>query len=270
VGLPCGSTGVDDDGNPCRAGLRLPRAWEHSLSAEHEVGLGARPFVELVYRRPSHLPNVTETNRIWSPQGDVVVGYRNGRQEIVNNYASDGDGDRYIDLTVGVRKETGALRLLTAYTYSRHRLLVTDSIGNYAYASLDDDRPHALRALLSYAFGDHGSLGLIYRHDSGAPLTRFYRNRAGTNESYRAATGANPGTNLNDPIDDRPSRLPDVNRLNLQLRLRTKGLIGLDFHLHLDFMNVLADRVPAGADEIEFYPRRRPGRWARVGLEYRY
>jgi hypothetical protein len=270
VGLPCGATGVDDNGNPCLEGLRLPRAWEHAMSAEHDVGLGARPFLELVYRRPTHLPRITETNRVWNAQGEVVTGYRSGRQEVVNDYTSAAGGNRYLDLTVGVRKETGALRLLTAYTYSHHQPQVIASINDYAFGSPDDDRPHAFRALVSYALGNHASLGFIYRYDSGAPFSRFYRNNAGANENYRAGIGVNPGTNLNDPTDDRPTRLPPVKRVNLQLRLRTKGLVGLDFHLHVDVMNVLADGMPAGADELEFYPRRRPGRWARVGLEYRY
>src|SRR4030095_2608742 len=37
VGLPCGPTGFDQQGNDCRTKLRLPQTWEATVGGEREV-----------------------------------------------------------------------------------------------------------------------------------------------------------------------------------------------------------------------------------------
>ena len=55
------------------------------------------------------------------------------------------------------------------------------------------------------------SAGLRYRYYSGRPYNRLYRNDVtGAFDLYRARVGENPGTNINDPDDDRSLRLPDL------------------------------------------------------------
>jgi hypothetical protein len=269
VGLPCGADGVAPDGAPCGEQLRLARAWEHAISVEHEVGWNVRPFVELVYRRLVDLPQVTETNRLWNLAGEAVTGYRNGRQEEVRNYSTTGAAERYLDLTVGVRKEVGALRALASYTYSRHRDIIEIDDGAYT-GSTADERPHSFRALLTHDFWGYGSLGVTATVESGAPIKRLFRNAGGYD--YRAPDGANPGTNLVDPPDDRLTRLDAITRLDLQLRVRTKRLVGLDFHLYADFMNIFDLRAGELEQPTSFIPVRgeTEGRWVRVGLGYRY
>ena len=54
------------------------------------------------------------------------------------------------------------------------------------------------------------------------------------------------GINLNDPSDDRALVLPDVQRLNMQLRFDLKQLTGLNLETYVDFLNVLSLRTPTG------------------------
>jgi hypothetical protein len=271
VGLPCGPDNVTAAGTPCGQALQLPRAWEHSLGAEHEVGRGVRPFVELVYRRSTNLPTVAETNRIWTATGEVVSGFRNGRAEHVMDYSTTATADRYLDVTLGVRKDAGALRLLGAYTFNRHRYLGEFLGADPTFESVEDERPHSFRALVSYDFWGYGSVGTTATVESGAPISRIFGTGPSSFRDPREA-GINPGTNLNDPTDDRPSRRPAVTRLNLQLRVHTKRLVGLDFHLYADVINLLDDHESAIEDPTSFIPLRAAsqGRWTRIGLEYRY
>ncbi|HXU79992.1 MAG TPA: hypothetical protein VN914_01255, partial [Polyangia bacterium] len=272
VGLPCGPDGVGADGAPCRTGLRAPRAWEHSLGAEQALGRGFRLAVDGVYRRPANLAETVETNRIWNSTGNTGNGFRNGRAQTVFDYANSDPGQRYLDLTVAVKKPDGAFQMLAAYTYSHYRGIAESpgpwggAVGARGYY-LDDVRPHSLRMLGSYDIAGYASVAAIYRHDSGRPL-RWYR--AVPQASFENTRGVNPGTTVNDPGDDGPTRLPDEDRLNLQVRLRGQRLVGVDVDLYADVINALEERR-AFVPETSFAPAAvREGRWFRLGLEYRH
>ena len=59
----------------------------------------------------------------------------------------------------------------------------------------------------------------------GLALQPAFRNdETGKYEDYRARVGVNPGTNINDPGDDRALRLPDIQQLNVQLRANLQPL----------------------------------------------
>src|SRR5207249_6802992 len=120
-GLPCGPTNVGPDGAPCSEPLRPTRAWEHTASVERDLGRAVRVGVDVVYRRPTALPVVKETNRLWNVSGADVIGYRNGRAETIVDYSSGGDTyQRYRAVTASARKQVGAFRFLLAYTRSQH------------------------------------------------------------------------------------------------------------------------------------------------------
>jgi hypothetical protein len=273
VGLPCGPDGLNSEGAPCRQPPRLPRAWEHTVGIEQALGRGFRLDLDVLYRRAGQLSAMEETNRIWNPSGENVLGYRNGRAQQIMDYSAVPTASlRYLDATVAVKKAAGAFRLLAAYTYSPDggtSQLQSSAPGRYFF-STGAERPHSLRAMLSYDLND-AALGLIYTLDSGAPLTRLFRNSVNSdNPNVRAPVGTNPGSNLNDPADDRPTRLPVVKRTNLQGRLRGRRLIGLDLDLYVDIINLFDRRQfaidPATLSVIG------PGekRWTRLGLEYHY
>jgi hypothetical protein len=280
VGLPCGAENVAADGTPCNGSVRLPRAWEHSAGAQHELGLGVRAGVDLVYRRFTALPDVIETNRLWNASGTTGSGYRNGRSQLVFDYSSNESAiDRYLGVTASLTKQAGAFKFLLAYTLSQHKgtTFVADTGLPYPYTSeggfAADDRTHAIRALASYDLFGFASLGMTFTHDSGAPLLRSFRNTStGRYEDYRAGVGVDPGTNINDPTGYRPpTRGPARSRLNLQARLRTKRLIGLDFDVYADVIDFFDEHERPPEDTATFIAARQSdGRWVRLGLEYRY
>ena len=91
------------------------------------------------------------------------------------------------------------------------------------------------------------SSGLFYNYFSGSPYSRkFFNNETGKFEDYRAHTGVNPGTNINDPSDDRGLRLPDRNELGAQFRVSLLPLIGQKLDFYADVLNILAVRTATG------------------------
>jgi hypothetical protein len=283
VGLPCGPTNLAADGAPCGQPLRLARAWELSMGLERALVLGTSFRLDVVYRRSADLPVIRETNQVWNGAGNVVTGYQTGRAEIVRDYSSDPDGRRrYLGVTAAIQKQTGPLRLLLAHTWSRHReqYALTAAGAGFGSGSVSaeipaaDDRTHSTRFLASYDILGYAAVGTIFAFDTGLPYQRFFVNDTlAAYTDYRARLGINPGTNLNDPADDRPTRYPDVMHLDLQLRGRARRLVGIDADLYIDVLNVLGSKTVTslGAPGTSFVAGPPPpARWWRVGLAYRY
>jgi hypothetical protein len=115
-----------------------------------------------------------------------------------------------------------------------------------------------------------------YDYVSGRPYDRLYRNDVtGGFEDYRAARGMSPGGSINDPGDDRPTRLPDVQSLNVSLRINWLPLIGQRLETYADVLNVLALRTTTGVSENDGpawgSPTSRTGPMAvRLGVNFRY
>jgi hypothetical protein len=279
AGLPCSPTNVGIDGAPCNQPLRMSRSWEHTAGLEQNLGRGVRLAVDLVYRRAHRLPETAETNRVWNSIGLDTSGYRNGRAQTIVDYSTRADGySRYLDLTVALRRDLGALRLLAAYVYSADRsnvvtgALPTDLQGGTTLVLTGAERPHSFRALVSYDLAGYAALGLVLTRDSGAPYSRVYASDSVVRgfEDYRAVNGQNPGTNLNDPGDDRPIRTPAVTRANLQLRLRGKRVLGADLDLYADLIDVIHDSKVTFDDSPDFVNVSGRAVWTRLGLEYHY
>jgi hypothetical protein len=84
-----------------------------------------------------------------------------------------------------------------------------------------------------------------------------------------------PGTNINDPTDDRALRLPDIQRLNLRLAANMKPLINQNLEFSLDFLNVLNLRTTTAVitDNGPNFGVPRTllnGTLLRLGVRYRY
>jgi hypothetical protein len=87
--------------------------------------------------------------------------------------------------------------------------------------------------------------------------------------------GINPGSNLNDPGDDRPLRLPDIQQFNLQIRTNLKPLTGYNFEGFVDVINLLALRTHTSVTEEDGPSWGRPGSRMgpfrfRFGFRFRY
>ncbi len=289
-GLACGPTGFDAQGLPCREALKIPRTIEYTAGAEREIVDGVALGLDLFYRTFRHLYETQETNRVWSSTGAGLVptgGYRNGRRETISDLGTPAAARRlYRGATLGLTKREGRLKMKASYTLSKLEGSVLDGTNNawgdiaprdvFLYGDLADDHRHELKASTTYQISPWLSAGLRYRYYSGRPYNRLYRNDVtGAFDLYRARVGVNPGTNINDPGDDRALRYPDLQDVNVQLRASLLPLIGQRLDLYVDVLNVLGLRTTTlvgqedGRDFDVVRGRLEPFR-IRLGLNYRY
>jgi hypothetical protein len=291
-GLPCGPQGINSDGSSCAKTLRLPREYELTAGAERELVPGLSLGGDLIYRVFTHPYEILETNYIWNAAGSEVSqvsGYRNGRAEAVRDLETPDAARRtYTGVTVVVRRRSGPFKVQAGYTWSRlagnvdSANLDNNPYGDipprdvYLYGYLKDDRRHDFRGSATWQATNWLSMGSTFSFSSGTPYTKLYRNNTtGKFEDQRSATGYNPGTNINDPADDRETRLPDVYRINLKLDVNWRPLTGQNIDTYIDFLNVLNLR-PVTAVVVEDGPNYGTTRsiggpmLLRIGARYRY
>jgi hypothetical protein len=255
-GTPCGPTGVDETGTPCKEKLKIPRTFEYTVGAEREIVQGVGIAADLIYRKFSHQYEQRETNRIWNGSGTDVVGYRNGRaQQVIDMGTPDGAQRQYLGLTLALNKRAGRLKTYVSYTLSRLTGNVFDDASNpwgdipgrdvYLNGPGLDDHTHDIKVSGQLSATSWLSFGMRYNFQSGFPYQRLFRNDVtGSYENLRATRGINPGGNLNDPTDDRPLRMPDRQELNLQVRVSLLPLIGQRLDFYCDALNIMNLRTP--------------------------
>jgi hypothetical protein len=258
LGLPCGPTGINPDGTSCREELKTPRTWEYTLGGEREMVPGVGLGSDFIYRLYTNPYERRETNRIWNPAGSALQGsgaFRNGQAQTIDDLGTpSGARRKYVALTTSIKKREGALKVTASYTWSRLEGNVggeeDNEYGNigprdvFLWGYLGSDRRHELRTSAAYQVNRWFSAGINYGYFSGSPYSRRFRNtETRAFDDYRARVGINPGTNLNDPSDDRALRLPDIQRINLQLRANLKPLTGLNLDAYADLLNVLSLRT---------------------------
>ena len=66
----------------------------------------------------------------------------------------------------------------------------------------------------------------------------FWNDETSAFDLYRARPGQNAGTNINDPTDDRPLRLPDIHDVSAQIRVSLAQLIGQKLEVYANVLNV--------------------------------
>jgi hypothetical protein len=290
VGLPCGPTGVDAGGNPCRQKLVMPKTWEYTAGAEREVVEGIAMGLDAIYRSYHNQFERLETNRVWNRSGnglDPSGGYRNGRNGTVSDLETpDNAYRRYVGVTGSLSKREGNLKLRASYTWSKLRGTVLEGNNNrlgdigprdpFLDGYLGDDHRHELKANATYRFSRWLSMGLRYQYYSGLPYNRIFRNPVtGDYEDYRAMVGVNPGNNINDPNDDRQLRLPDLQSVNAQVAFNFLPLINQNIEAYVDVLNVLGLRTITevaendGQDFGVVRGRQEPLR-IRLGFRYKY
>ena len=79
-------------------------------------------------------------------------------------------------------------------------------------------------------------------HDRGEVDRLFLNEVTSGYDLYRTRRGLNPGTDVNDPADDRELRLPDQMEVNFQARVNLLPFIGQRLDLYVDVLNSLAIR----------------------------
>ena len=232
VGLPCGPVGIDANGQPCNQKLKVPRTWEYTLGAEREILPALALGGDMVYRKYANQYEILETNRIWNPSGsalDSSGAYRNGRPEIIQDMETPEGPDDPTWATPFGSQTRGGLRGERRLHLSFLKGNVLDGEHNFhgdigprnlfLDGYLSDDSRHNVRDDQQLPWTRWLSTGFIYDYRSGRPYQRRYRNTiTGGYEDYRARVGINPGANINDPLDDRELRLPDVQQVSVQIR----------------------------------------------------
>jgi hypothetical protein len=185
-----------------------------------------------------------------------------------------------------VKKREGPVKLTGSYTWSRLEgnvfLEENNEYGDipgrnvYLWGPSPYDRRHEIRVSAAYQLTRWLSSGVFYNYFSGSPYSRkFFNSETGKYEDYRARVGIDPGNNFNDPADDRPLRLPDIHKLNLQLRANLMPLTRINLELFTDIVNVLALRTTTavynedGPNFGQQSARLDPFR-IRLGLRFRY
>jgi carboxypeptidase family protein len=287
IGRPCGPDGLNPDGSSCEAPLSIPRTYEATVGAEREIIQGVGISLDLIYRKFTNQYETNETNQIWNPSGETVVGYRNGRQETIRDLTTpDGATRTYKGLTAALNKREGLVKVYVSYTLSRLEGNVFNGLNNrfgdipgrdaYVFGPGDDDHTHDVKASMQYSATKWLSMGVRYNFQTGFPYNRLFRNDVtGSNENLRSATGTTAGTNLNDPGDDRPLRLPDRMELNLQLRISMLPLIGHKLDFYVDALNLMNARTPTAYGQNDGTNFNAETGWQapfrmRFGLNYRY
>jgi hypothetical protein len=287
VGSPCGPTGLTPDGQSCLETLKIPRTWEYTAGAEHEVVPGVGLGIDVVYRRFVNQYEDRETNRLWDSSGSTVVGYRNGRNGTVMDLGTPSSAyRRYLGVSATLAKREGRLKVQSSYTWSRLNGSVLDGFRN-AFGDipprdamldgpLSDDHRHEVKLSAQYQVSPWLSAGVRYFYYTGVPYSRlFYNSETGKFDDYRARVGIDPGVAINDPKDDRQLRLPDLQSLNAQLRLSMAPLIGHRVQVVAEVLNMLAMRTPtrlgqdSGSNFGAILQRAEPFR-IRLGFEYKY
>jgi hypothetical protein len=290
VGLPCGPTGLDAEGRDCRTKLKVPRTTEYSFGAEREILPGVALGGDLIYRKYANQYEQLETNRIWAGSGTDYVAtgrFRNGlSQAVMDLETPDGAWRTYKGATVSVHKREGALKLNVGYTLGYLQGTVLDGNQNpygdigprdiFLEGYLPDDSRHNIRSTASYQWTKWLTTGALYDYKAGRPMQRrFYNTTSLEYDTYRARVGVNPGTNLNDPADDREMRLPDIQQFSMQIRINWLPLTGINLDTYADVMNALALRTTTAVFENDGplwgqpSDRLRPFR-LRIGLNYKW
>jgi hypothetical protein len=258
VGLPCGPNGIDENGNSCRQKLKIPRTTEYTVGAEREVVPGLGLGLDFVYRDFRNPYSTKETNRVWNRTAaglEPTGAYRNGRAETIVDLETPAEARRkYQGVTFAAHKREGTLKISASYTWSQTYGNAFDTENNawgdipprdlFLWGYMPDDARHVIKTTLNYRFTPWLSCGVLYQYRSGTPYNRWYYNAStGAYDVLRARVGVNPGTNINDPGDDRDLRLPDIQSFNVQLRANLRPVLGTDLELWSDVQNVLALRT---------------------------
>ena len=229
------------------------------MGAEREVIPGLGVGLDFVYRDFTNPYSTKETNRVWNRTAagfEPTGAYRNGRAETIVDLETPSEARRkYQGVTFAAHKREGEFKVSASYTWSKTYGNVFDTENNawgdipprdlFLWGNMPDDSRHVIKTTLNYRFTQLAvDCGVLYQYRSGTPYNRWYYNTAtGGYDMLRARVGVNPGTNINDPGDDRELRLPDIQSFDIQLRANLRAILKTDLELWSDIRNLLALRT---------------------------
>jgi hypothetical protein len=289
VGLPCGPDGFNPDGTPCRTKLKPPRVWETTATAEREVMTGVLLGATALYRKFVNQWEDVETNGNWNDGGTALrreAPFKSGRSEFIFDLQTPDAAHReYRALTAYLRKREGRFKAFASYTLAKYTGSADasfagtflDNPGQTAYyrGPLRTDNRHNVKVQTTFAINSWLSSGLVYEYLTGSPYSRVFLDPVFNSFSRFQAQRGYDSQGNSDPTDDVPLRLPDVSKLDLNLRANLEPLIKQRLFVYVDYINVLAVRTPLSVVERDgaFFgdtTSRLPASSFNFGIQYRY
>ncbi|MEW5853271.1 MAG: carboxypeptidase regulatory-like domain-containing protein [Myxococcota bacterium] len=236
-------------------GHHVPKTDELVLGASQELAEGLSVSLDGIARYISNLYEDDETNIIWDEKGEQVVGYRNGKPQVVYSLGTpDAAYQIYYGFDFNLRKRlTDRFEGMISYAFSVNRGTTNTPFSvafdrekqfDKLFGYVEFDRRHVLRILGYYHFPLGFIVGGNFSYLSGLPYNKFKQNPFfGDYADLAAPRGYdpdNPGKEL---------RMPDIVDTNLRLMWDAEELTGLRLWLITDVSNVLNLRTPLELEE---------------------
>jgi hypothetical protein len=245
--------------------------------------------VEYTYKKVSNILTAVETNRIFDPSGNRVIGFVDPTKRFpitFSTYPSD-SYLKYSGVSLSfVSRPTLNLDFQGSYTLSYtygpqyEEPLTNNQFSNPRQAqyfsgfSPNVDRRHYFKTATTYRW--QGLIvGVLFNWASGQPLTKTYTPLAGLPTRYRSPIGTEPGTPLNDYRSWAEFRTPDFFNLGLELAFDFYQLARQHVIISAAVQNILNLSTPnnfnaADNDVFGTVSSRETSRRVTLGLRYQY
>ncbi|MFP2906866.1 carboxypeptidase regulatory-like domain-containing protein [Pyxidicoccus sp. 3LFB2] len=201
----------------------------HAVSEQSVIGM------DLTYRKYSNMWVDEETNRIWDPSGQRVVGYVDGVNHTVVKIHNPDDAWRdYRGMDLWVQGRTGPWDLLANYTLAFSNGTVGDYFDGYGVnprfkqffeGPSPEDIRHTMKGSIGYTTRFGLDFGVRFNYRTGAPMWMFQegsvdrqrvvRSPRGTGHSYNTSNGI---PDFNDPSAISELRQPSQFLFDVQAR----------------------------------------------------
>ncbi len=245
--------------------------------------------IEYTYKKVSNILTAIETNRIWDPSGNRVIGYVDPTKTFPITVATYPDDaySKYSGLSLSFASRPsqnldfqGSYTL--AYTYGP---AYEDNLNPNPYSNPRQaqyfsgfapgvDRRHFFKTTTSYRW-EGVIVGVLFNWASGQALTKTFTSNAGLPTRYRSPIGTEPGVPLNNSASWTEFRTPDFFNLGITIGYDFYSLIRQHLILSAAITNVLNLSTPnafntADNDLFGTVSARETSRRATLGLRYQY
>src|SRR5262249_8748280 len=159
--------------------LDAPRMTEYLFGVERELPWQFALGLDVVHRRFNNQYEDIETNAIWDPTGNRIIGYKNGVDGMLV-FDLETPDDSYRNFTPVIRngrKQIGRAKVFASWAISKNEgtrdIQQTTGVATqyrdrrpqdiYYFGPTADDRRHNIKVQLSYDVTDSLLLGLQYQ-----------------------------------------------------------------------------------------------------------
>jgi len=266
-----------------------PHSDEILVRLSREVFRNTVLEVEYTYKKVSNILMAVETNRIWDPSGNRVIGFVDPSKPFPITLATyPGDAySKYSGVSLSfLSRPTPNLDFQGSYTLAyTYGPAYEDNINPNPYSNprqaqyfsgyaFQIDTRHFFKTTTTYRWQGL-IIGVLFNWASGQPLAKTFTTLAGLPTRYRSPLGTEPGTPLNDPRSWTEFRTPDFFNLGVELAYDFYSLTRQHIILSAAITNVLNLVTPtdfnrADNDLFGTVSARQTSRRVTLGLRYQY